>query len=163
MRKFAKAALALALMLAMCGTSLAADFKLGLMCPQTGKWASEGMDMKNVVMLLVDKVNNQGGINGQKIELIIEDDAGDPRSAALAAQNLLSEGKKLSEIPQPGPWASQNPPADGIVLESDQDSIQRIVGKHREENHHRYQHEHKLAVSAQTFPECLSFHGLRPP
>ena len=90
MRKFAKAALALALMLAMCGTSLAADFKLGLMCPQTGKWASEGMDMKNVVMLLVDKVNKQGGINGQKIELIIEDDAGDPRSAALAAQKLAS-------------------------------------------------------------------------
>ena len=93
-----------------------------------------------------------------------------PQQAVYADQNRIAQksaeigaGKKLSEIPQPGPWASQNPPADGIVLESDQDSIQRIVGKHREENHHRYQHEHKLAVSAQTFPECLSFHGLRPP
>lgn len=72
------------------GAALAADIKIGLMCPLTGKWASEGQDMKNIVSLLVDETNAQGGINGQKVELLIEDDAGDPRTAALAAQKLAS-------------------------------------------------------------------------
>lgn len=70
----------------------AADIKIGLMCPLTGKWAAEGQDMKNIVSLLVDETNESGGINGKKIELIIEDDAGDPRTAALAAQKLASAG-----------------------------------------------------------------------
>lgn len=66
------------------------DIKIGLMCPLTGKWASEGQDMKNIVNLLVDETNAKGGINGNKIELLVEDDAGDPRTAALAAQKLAS-------------------------------------------------------------------------
>lgn len=69
-----------------------ADIKIGVMCPLTGKWASEGQDMKNVVSLLVDQINASGGINGQKIDLVVEDDAGDPRTAALAAQKLASVG-----------------------------------------------------------------------
>ena len=64
--------------------------KVGVMCPLTGKWASEGQDMKNIVTLLVDERNKQGGINGETIELVVEDDAGDPRTAALAAQKLAS-------------------------------------------------------------------------
>ncbi len=91
MNKFFATLACLALTLCCVGHVRAADdFKLGLMCPVTGKWASEGMDMKNIVSLLVENVNKAGGINGHKIELIIADDAGDPRSAALAAQKLAS-------------------------------------------------------------------------
>ncbi|MBQ7584993.1 MAG: branched-chain amino acid ABC transporter substrate-binding protein, partial [Desulfovibrionaceae bacterium] len=68
----------------------AQDLKVGLMCPLTGKWASEGQDMKNIVSLLVQELNNAGGLKGNKIELVVEDDAGDPRTAALAAQKLAS-------------------------------------------------------------------------
>lgn len=76
------------------GTALAADdeISIGLMCPLTGKWASEGQDMKNIVSLLVDETNAGGGINGKKVRLVVEDDAGDPRTAALAAQKLASAG-----------------------------------------------------------------------
>ena len=71
----------------------AADpLRIGLMCPLTGKWASEGQDMRQVVTLLVDEVNKAGGINGRSVELVVEDDAGDPRTAALAAQKLASAG-----------------------------------------------------------------------
>ncbi|MCR5813892.1 MAG: branched-chain amino acid ABC transporter substrate-binding protein [Desulfovibrio sp.] len=69
-----------------------AAIKVGVMCPLTGKWASEGQDMKNIVSLLVQERNSQGGIKGENIELIVEDDAGDPRTAALAAQKLASAG-----------------------------------------------------------------------
>ena len=48
--------------------------------------------MKNIVSLLVDETNAKGGINGSKVELVVEDDAGDPRTAALAAQKLASAG-----------------------------------------------------------------------
>ncbi|MCR4667153.1 MAG: branched-chain amino acid ABC transporter substrate-binding protein [Desulfovibrio sp.] len=68
----------------------AETLKIGLMCPLTGKWASEGHDMKNIVSLLVEERNNLGGVQGKTIELIVEDDAGDPRTAALAAQKLSS-------------------------------------------------------------------------
>lgn len=91
MRKLLTALACLVLACTFAGpVSAADDFKLGLMCPVTGKWASEGVDMKNVVSMLVDRTNAAGGIGGRKIELIIADDAGDPRSAALAAQKLAS-------------------------------------------------------------------------
>lgn len=81
-----------ALALGLASPALAETIKLGLMCPLTGKWASEGQDMKNIVSLLVDETNAAGGINGKKVELVVEDDAGDPRTAALAAQKLAGAG-----------------------------------------------------------------------
>ena len=64
----------LALVLALPLQARAADtYKIGLMCPMTGKWASEGLDMKNIVDLQVKKANEQGGINGKKIEVVVED------------------------------------------------------------------------------------------
>lgn len=74
------------------GLAQAAEIKIGLMCPLTGKWASEGQDMKNIVSLLVDEANKSGGIKGNTLLLVVEDDAGDPRTAALAAQKLASAG-----------------------------------------------------------------------
>ncbi len=82
----------LALSVFLSGTALAAEVKIGLMCPLTGKWASEGQDMKNIVTLLADAVNKAGGVGGNTISLVVEDDAGDPRTAALAAQKLASAG-----------------------------------------------------------------------
>ncbi len=82
----------LALSVFLSGAALAAEVKIGLMCPLTGKWASEGQDMKNIVTLLADAVNKAGGVGGNTISLVVEDDAGDPRTAALAAQKLASAG-----------------------------------------------------------------------
>ena len=86
-------ALALALLPVLFAQAAACgEIKIGLMCPLTGKWASEGQDMKNIVSLLVDETNAKGGINGDTVRLVVEDDAGDPRTAALAAQKLASAG-----------------------------------------------------------------------
>ena len=71
--------------------AFAAEVSLGLLCPLTGKWASEGEDMKNIVALLLDKYNEQAKAAGKtQLKLIVEDDSGDPRSAALAAQKLAA-------------------------------------------------------------------------
>ena len=92
MKKFLAFLCVLTLSLAGVTYSYAEDVKVGLMCPLTGKWASEGQDMKNVVSMLAETLNAKGGVKGKKIDLIIEDDAGDPRTAALAAQKLVSAG-----------------------------------------------------------------------
>jgi branched-chain amino acid transport system substrate-binding protein len=77
----------------MAGTAVAADtIKIGLMAPITGAWASEGQDMQQIVELLAEEINAAGGVNGQQIEIITEDDGGDPRTAALAAQRLSTQG-----------------------------------------------------------------------
>lgn len=80
------------LSIAIASNAHAKTIRIGLMCPLTGGWTSEGLGMKNVVGLLADEVNKNGGINGNKIELIVEDDGGEPRTAALAAQKLISSG-----------------------------------------------------------------------
>ena len=74
------------------GPAAAADIKIGLMAPMTGSWASEGQEMKKNVELLAAELNARGGLNGQKVEIVVEDDGGDPRTAALAAQRLVTKG-----------------------------------------------------------------------
>lgn len=93
MKAFLKVmAMSVAASLLLAATAMAAPVKIGLMCPLTGKWASEGQDMRNIVELLAAELNKAGGINGNKVELVVEDDGGDPRTAALAAQKLTTSG-----------------------------------------------------------------------
>lgn len=85
--------LALALGLLGSGSAGAADtIKIGLMAPMTGSWASEGQEMKRNIDLLAEQANAKGGLNGKKVEVVVEDDGGDPRTASLAAQRLTTKG-----------------------------------------------------------------------
>lgn len=63
--------------------------KIGLQGPMTGDYAYEGQGFEKAVGMLVEQVNAAGGINGREVELLIEDDAGDPTQAALVAQRLV--------------------------------------------------------------------------
>ncbi len=75
------------------GMAQAADtVKIGLMAPLTGSWASEGQGMKKIVELLAEQQNAKGGVLGKQIEVVTEDDGGDPRTASLAAQRLTTKG-----------------------------------------------------------------------
>lgn len=77
----------------MAGSALAAEtVKIGVMGPMTGQWASEGQGMKEIISMMADDLNASGGVAGNKIEVIIEDDGGDPRTATLAAQKLSTKG-----------------------------------------------------------------------
>ncbi|WP_462324306.1 branched-chain amino acid ABC transporter substrate-binding protein [Desulfoplanes sp.] len=76
----------------MCGLGWAGTIKIGLMCPLTGSWASEGQDMEQIVELLAEDLNAQGGLLGKDVEIVVSDDGGDPRTAALSAQRLSTMG-----------------------------------------------------------------------
>ncbi len=83
---------ALVLAFSLGSQAFAATVKIGLMAPLTGSYSSEGEDMRNIVELLAAEVNKSGGINGATVEIVVQDDGGDPRTAALAAQRLSSAG-----------------------------------------------------------------------
>ncbi len=61
---------------------------IGLAAPLTGDSAMYGETVRDGVVYAVDEINAAGGINGQQIELIMEDDKGDPQEAAMVAQKL---------------------------------------------------------------------------
>lgn len=88
MKRYVVIVLASVLALSLLVGQAQAQIRIGLMAPLTGSWASEGQAMKQIVDLLAEELNNAGGVMGQKVEIVAEDDAGDPRTAALAAQRL---------------------------------------------------------------------------
>ncbi len=87
-----KSLLAVALGLLSLGTARADTVKVGLLAPITGSWASEGQEMKKNVELLAAELNAKGGVAGKQVEVVVEDDGGDPRTASLAAQRLSTRG-----------------------------------------------------------------------
>ena len=70
--------------------------KIGSAAPKTGGIAILGIDNENGAQLAVDDINAKGDlmIGGQKVvlELVGEDDEGDPKQATVAAQKLVDAG-----------------------------------------------------------------------
>ena len=69
----------------------AATIKIGLQAPLTGDYAYEGLGFERAVKLLVDNTNEKGGLLGKQIELIVEDDKGDPKESSLVADRLKAQ------------------------------------------------------------------------
>lgn len=66
--------------------------KIGAMGPLTGAVAMYGVASTNGTKLAIDEINAAGGINGRKIELILEDEKGDAAEAVNVYKKLKSEG-----------------------------------------------------------------------
>ena len=89
-------AAAIAVILLISAECMAGDtVKLGVAGAQSGDLASYGLPTVNAAKLVVDQVNAKGGINGKKIELLIEDDVCKPEIATNTATKLVSEGVKI--------------------------------------------------------------------
>ncbi|EPY6472319.1 ABC transporter substrate-binding protein [Clostridium sporogenes] len=65
--------------------------KVGLVAPLSGAMAQDGKSILNAAQLAVDEVNKEGGINKKKIELVYEDDKGEPKEAASIANKYSSD------------------------------------------------------------------------
>jgi branched-chain amino acid transport system substrate-binding protein len=59
----------------------------------SGPIAGFGKQVRAGMLLAVDEINEQGGINGRKLKLLVEDSAYDPKKAVLAAQKLVNQDK----------------------------------------------------------------------
>ena len=70
---------------------VAADIKVGVVLPLTGKLAKFGEIENKSFLMAVDEINAAGGINGEKIELIIEDTTGKPDVGRSALEKLISQ------------------------------------------------------------------------
>jgi len=59
----------------------------------TGATSSFGQSTKNGVDLAADEINKSGGINGRQIEIITEDDQGEPNKAATVVTKLINQDR----------------------------------------------------------------------
>ncbi|MDW7771712.1 MAG: branched-chain amino acid ABC transporter substrate-binding protein [Desulfobulbaceae bacterium] len=66
--------------------------KIGVAGAHSGDLASYGLPTVKAAELVVNEINGQGGINGRKIELLVEDDVCKPELATNTATKLLSQG-----------------------------------------------------------------------
>ncbi len=65
---------------------------IGLQGPITGPWAYEGQMAKQSCEIAADLINKKGGIlGGRKVQIVVEDDAGQPQTGALAATKIVSK------------------------------------------------------------------------
>jgi len=71
---------------------------IGLSAPMTGQYAESGKSFKEGVELAIEAINNAGGINGHKIELIVGDSQGDPKIAKRVAREFTENQKIIAEI-----------------------------------------------------------------
>ncbi|MDP1532301.1 MAG: ABC transporter substrate-binding protein, partial [Rubrivivax sp.] len=101
MKLTAMAALALAVPLAQAqapqGVSKT-EITIGSIQDLSGPIAGFGKQVRLGMMLRVDEANEQGGINGRKLKLQVEDSAYDPRKAVLAAQKLVNQDKIFAMV-----------------------------------------------------------------
>jgi branched-chain amino acid transport system substrate-binding protein len=95
-------AVSLAVMTAACGEEEAAEggepIKIGAIVSLTGTYAGLGEPEKNVIEMEVARINEDGGVNGRPVEVIIEDDATDEAKAVAAASKLIEQDGVIAII-----------------------------------------------------------------
>jgi branched-chain amino acid transport system substrate-binding protein len=79
----------------MTASSLAADIKIGVAEALSGPAAKYGVAIKNGFTLAADEINAKGGVNGNKLALVIEDEQGKKEEAINAFKKLLFQDRVL--------------------------------------------------------------------
>ncbi len=72
-----------------------ADIAIAVAGPMTGQYASFGEQMRRGAEMAVKDINTAGGVLGQKLKLVIGDDACDPKQAVAVANGFVSKGVKF--------------------------------------------------------------------
>jgi branched-chain amino acid transport system substrate-binding protein len=74
------------------------EISLGSIQDLSGPIAGFGKQVRLGMLLRVDEINEQGGVNGRKIKLTVEDSSYDPKKAVLAAQKLVNQDKIFAMV-----------------------------------------------------------------
>ncbi len=96
--RFAKLAVASAV-LGVAGLAVAADpIKIGVDGPFTGGSSSMGVSMRDGVRLAVEEVNKAGGVLGRKLQLVERDDEAKNERGVQIAQELINKEKVTAVV-----------------------------------------------------------------
>jgi len=104
--------LALVSALACASLAQAADIKFGVAAALSGGAAQYGVAIRNGFQLAADEINAKGGINGNKVQLVIEDEQGKKEEAINVVKKLVFQDKVLMIF---GPTLSNSMFAGGPV------------------------------------------------
>lgn len=105
--------------------------RIGLIGTFSGKYADIGNDTLVGVRIAVNEINDQGGINGRSVKLVIKDDRGSGEAAITAARELAAAG--ITTIIGPNlstvavklvPWCTEQ----GILLLTPTVSTSQLAG-----------------------------------
>ncbi len=88
---FALVATLAGLVMAGCSKSGGNTIKIGSIGPLSGAVAVYGVECKNGIDLAVAEINAAGGVNGQLLEVIAEDDEGNPEKSVSAYKKLVTK------------------------------------------------------------------------
>jgi branched-chain amino acid transport system substrate-binding protein len=72
--------------------------RIGFFAPITGPAAADGLSTANSAELAVKLINEKGGINGRKVELVKYDDALDTKQAVSIAQKLTTKDNVVAVV-----------------------------------------------------------------
>ncbi len=75
-----------------------ADIKIGATVSATGPASFLGDPEAKTLEMLVEELNAAGGINGEKVELVLSDDSGDPNKARTFATRLVEDDEVVAII-----------------------------------------------------------------
>ena len=92
---FSASLLALALAAAFSTSASAADLKIGVAEAISGGAAQYGVSIRNGFQLAADQINAAGGVNGDKLQLVIEDEQGKKEEAINVFKKLIFQDKVL--------------------------------------------------------------------
>jgi len=67
-----------------------AEVKIPVASPYTGPLATFGQGVKNGALLAAEDINKNGGIKGEKVKILLEDELCDPKEAANVATKLAN-------------------------------------------------------------------------
>jgi branched-chain amino acid transport system substrate-binding protein len=74
------------------GLAKAQDIKSAVVGPITGSNAVHGEQMKRGAEMAVRDINSNSGVLGKRLDLIVADDACDPKQAVAAANDVVGKG-----------------------------------------------------------------------
>lgn len=75
-----------------------ADIKIGATISETGSASFLGDPEAKTLKMLVEEINAAGGVNGEKLELVVYDDGGDPNKARTFATRLVEDDEVVAVI-----------------------------------------------------------------
>ena len=96
-------------------SGVAAEIKIGVAEALTGNAAQYGMPIRKGFELAIGEINRSGGINGNKLELVIEDEQGKKEEAINVFKKLIFQDKVLMLF---GPTLSNSAQASDPVAQS---------------------------------------------